>query len=119
MQQIYQLQYLILQLCPAIYCIVGLICIRTERVNYNSVGESLINSMQNCKSIVPMVYECYLFNQPSPRYGLHYNVLLEMMMSVLQEVKGLTKKLYSIILPVERPVSMQNFRLNLYTVFLF
>ena len=75
--------------------------------------------MQNCKSIVPMVYECYFFNQPSPRYGLHYNVLLEMMMSVLQEVKGLTKKLYSIILPVERPVSMQNFRLNLYAVFLF
>ena len=68
------------------------------------MGESLINynSMQNCKSIVPMVYECYL---PSPRYGLHYNVLLEMMMSVSQEVKGLTKKLYSIILPVYRKTS--------------
>ena len=52
----------------------------------------------------------------SLRYGLHYNVLLEMMMSVLQEVEGLTKNLYSIILPVERPVSMQNFRLNVYTV---
>ena len=35
--------------------------IRTER-NYNSVyllGRKLINSMQNCKSIVPMVYEWY------------------------------------------------------------
>ena len=42
-----------------------------------------------------------------------------MMTSVLQEVEGLTKKLYSIILPVERPVSKQNFRLNVHTVFLF
>ena len=42
-----------------------------------------------------------------------------MIMSVLQEVKGLTKKLYFIILPVGRPVSMQNFRLNVYTVYLF
>ena len=50
------------------------------------------------------------------RYGLHYNVLLEMMMSVLQKVKGLTK---FIILPVGRPVSMQNFKLNVYTVYLF
>ena len=33
-------------------------------------------------------------------------------MLVLQEVKGLTKKLYFVILPVGRPVSMQNFRLN-------
>ena len=40
-------------------------------------------------------------------------------MSVLQEVKRLTKKLYFIILPVGRPVSMQNFRLNVYTVYLF
>ena len=40
-------------------------------------------------------------------------------LSVLQEVKGLTKKLYFIILPVGRPVSMQNFRLNVYTVYLF
>ena len=46
----------------------------------------------------------------------HYNVLLEMMMSVLQEVKGLTKK---VILLVGRPVTMQNFRLNVYTVYLF
>ena len=75
--------------------------------------------MQNCKSIVPMVYECYFFSPALYRYGLHYNVLLEMMMSVLQEGEGLTKKLYSIILPVERPVSMQNFRLNVYTFFFF
>ena len=46
--------------------------------------------MQNCKSIVTMVYECYFFNQ----LRLHYNVLLQMILSVLQEVKGLTKKLY-------------------------
>ena len=38
--------------------------IKTERVNYNSVYLlGLINSMQNCKSIVTMVYECYFFNQ--------------------------------------------------------
>ena len=53
------------------------------------------------------------------RYGLHYNVLLQMIMWVLQEGKGLTKKLYFIILPVGRPVSMQKFRLNVYTVYLF
>ena len=41
-------------------------------------------------------------------YDLHYNVLLEMMMSVLQEIKGLTKELYFIIL--SRRKSMQNFR---------
>ena len=40
--------------------------------------------------------------------------LLEMMMSVLQEVKGLTKKLCFIILLVGRPVTMQTFRLNVY-----
>ena len=50
------------------------------------------------------------------RYGLH---LLEMMMSLLQEVEGLTKELCFIIFPVGRPVSMQNFRLNVYTVYLF
>ena len=59
--------------------------------------------MQSCKSIVTMVFECYALY----RHGLHYNVLLEIMMSVLQEVKGLTKKLHFIILPVGRPVSMQ------------
>ena len=79
--------------------------------------------MQNCKSIniVPMVYECYFFNQLLHCIGiyLHYNILLEMMMSVLQEAKGLTKKLYFVILLVGRPVPMQNFRLNVYTVYLF
>ena len=76
--------------------------------NYNSVyflGRKL-NSMQSCKSIVTMVFECYFFNQLLHciyRYGLHYNVLLEMMMSVLQEVKGLTKKLYFIILEDQFP----------------
>ena len=73
--------------------------------------------MQNCKSIniVHMVYECYFFNQLLHCIG----VLLEMMMSVLQEVKGLTKKLYFVILLVGRPVIMQTFRLNVYTVYLF
>ena len=42
-----------------------------------------------------------------------------MMMSVLQEIKGLTKKLYFIILLVRRPVPMQNFRLKVYKVYLF
>ena len=75
--------------------------------------------MQNCKSIniVRMVYECYFFNQLLHCIGtpcLHYNVLLEMVMSVLQELKGLTKKLYFIILLVGRPVPMQNFRLKVY-----
>ena len=42
-----------------------------------------------------------------------------MMMSGLQEVKGLTKKLYFIILLVRRPVPMQNFRLKVYKVYLF
>ena len=41
------------------------------------------------------------------------------MMSVLKEVKGLTKKLYFAILLVGRPVTMQNFRLNVYTVYMF
>ena len=36
-------------------------------------------------------------------------------MSVLQEVKGLTKKLYFIILPVGRP---QNFSVNVYMVYI-
>ena len=48
---------------------------------------------------VTMVFECYFFNRLPHciyRYGLHYN---EMMMSVLQEVKGL-----KIIVLVGRPV---------------
>ena len=47
--------------------------------------------MQNCKSIniVHMVYECYFFNQLLHCIGMTaLYVLLEMMMSVLQEVKG-------------------------------
>ena len=44
---------------------------------------------------------------------------MEMMMSVLQEVKGLAKKLFFIILLVGTPVSMPNFRLSVYTVYLF
>ena len=70
--------------------------------------------MQNCKSIVTMVFECYFFNQL-----LHCIGMVCIIMSVLQEVNGLTKKLYFIILPVGRPVSMQNFRLNVYVVYLF
>ena len=75
--------------------------------------------MQNCKSIniVHMVYECYFFNQLPHCIGM--TALLEMMMSVLQEVKGLTNKLYFVILLVGRPVTMQTFRLNVYTVYLF
>ena len=49
-----------------------------------------------------------LLLQPAPalyRYGLHYNVLLQMIMSVLQEVKGLTKKLYFIIYTSSRKTS--------------
>ena len=58
-----------------------------------------------------MQVHCYLSVTSAAlyRYGLHYNVLFEMMMSLLQEVKGLTKKLYFIILALGRPVSMQNF----------
>ena len=41
--------------------------------------------MQNCKSIVAIVFECYFFNQP-----LHCNVRrYGIMMSVLQDVEGL------------------------------
>ena len=81
------------------------------------MGESLINynSMQNCKNPL-FLWSMSVTSLTISCIGLHYNV---MMMSVLQEVKGLTKKLYSIILPVERQVSMQNFRLNVYTLFFF
>ena len=77
--------------------------------------------MQNCKSIniVPMVYECYFFNQLLHCIGIYNCIMLEMTMSVLQEAKELTKKLYFFILLVGRPVPMQNFRLNVYTVYLF
>ena len=49
-------------------------------------------------------------------YGQH---LSEIMMSVLQKLEGLTKELCFIIRPGGRPVSMQNFRLNVYTVTCF
>ena len=66
-----------------------------------------------------MVFECYFFNQLLHCIGMAcIIVLLEMMMSVLQDLEGLTRELYFIILPVGRPVSMQNFRLNVYTVYL-
>ena len=61
-------------------------------------------SMQNCKSIVAMVFECYFFITSScivmyvHACIIHSSVLLEMMMSVLQEIKGLAKELYFIIL---------------------
>ena len=60
----------------------GLIRIRTERVNKEltiHVGRKI--SMQNCKSIVDMVF-----------IHLALYCILEMM-SVLQEIKGLTKEL--------------------------
>ena len=75
-------------------CIVGPISNRTKRVNIivYLLGRTLI-SMQNCKSIV---VKHYFFNQlllcNVCRYGL------QMMMSVLQEIEGLTKELYFIIL---------------------
>ena len=46
--------------------------------------------MQNCKSIVTMVFECCFFNQLLHCIGMHYNVLLEMM-SVLS--KRVNKKI--------------------------
>ena len=45
--------------------------------------------MQNCNSIVTMVFD---FNQLLHCIGMAC-IMLEMMMSVLQEVKGLKKKL--------------------------
>ena len=100
-------------------CIVGPIYIRTERVDYNSVylpGRKLI-SMQNSKSIVAMVFQCYFFNQPLHcnvcRYGLHYNVMI---ISVLQDVEGLKKNYTSLYFPRGRPVSMHNF-MSMFTRF--
>ena len=76
--------------------------------------------MQNCKSLfLWFMSVTSLTSSCIVSVYLHYNVLLEMMMSVLQETKGLTKKLYFVILLVGRPVPMQNFRLNVYTVYLF
>ena len=56
--------------------------------------------------------------RPWPARGKICACAFLVMMSVLQEVEGLTKELYFIILPVGRPVFMHNFRLN-YTVYLF
>ena len=59
--------------------------------------------MKICESIVNMVTSAALY-----RYGLHYrNDDVSFTRS-----KRVNKKLYFIILPVGRPVSMQNFRLN-------
>ena len=65
--------------------------------------------MQNCKSIniVHMVYECYFFNQLLHCIGM---TALEMMMSVLQEVKGLTKKLYFVITSSRKTSYHANFQ---------
>ena len=52
-------------------------------------------SMQNCKPIAAMVFECYLFMTSS---CIVIHVDNEMMMSVLQEIRGLTKELYFNIL---------------------
>ena len=49
----------------------------------------------------------YLFIAVFPTYVGECNAS-----SVLQEVKGLTKKLYFVILLVGRPVTRQTFRLN-------
>ena len=53
--------------------------------------------MQNCKSILAFV--AMLYNQllHCNVCTLHCSILLEIMMSVLQEIKGLTKELYVFI----------------------
>ena len=56
-------------------------------------------------SIVTMVLECCFFIVQVWRA-----LVLEMMMSVLQEIEGLTKDLFFIILPVGKSVSMQKFQ---------
>ena len=47
--------------------------------------------MQNCKSIVTMVFECYFFNQLLHSVSMAC-IIMEMRMSVLQEVKGVSNK---------------------------
>ena len=74
--------------------------------------------MQNCESIVTMVYECYFFNQLLHCIGMGSIIMSNDNVSFTIS-KRVNKKLYFIILPVGRPVSMQNFRLNVYTVYLF
>ena len=70
------------------------------------------------------VHCCYgFFNQLLHcnvcRHGLHYSVLLEMMMSVLQEIEGLTKELYFIILCRRKTSFHAKIRFNVNTVYLF
>ena len=92
-------------------CIVGPISIRTERVN---------NILGRCLYPCEMLRSVYFFNQILLRnilcrYGLHYNDIL--MMSVLQEVKGLTKEI--IILSRRKTSFMRHFRFIVHTVYLF
>ena len=70
--------------------------------------------MQNYKSIITMVY---YFIQLVHCMACIIMYLYKMIMSVLQEVKGLTKRLHFIILPVGRPVSMQNSGFTRFTCF--
>ena len=71
-------------------------------------------SMQNCESIVPMVTS--LTSSCIVMYVGMACIMLEMMMSVLQEIEGFTKELY---FAEGRPVFIQNFRFYVYTVYLF
>ena len=69
----------------------------------------------------PHLSPCFLYNPYIPLLiFIHlYNVLLEMMMSVLQDVEGLTKNYTSLYFPGGIPVSIHNFTFNVYTVYLF
>ena len=76
--------------------------------------------MQNCKSIVTMVYECYFFNQLLHCIGMACIISIVTNDNVsFTRSKRVNTKLYFVILPVGRPVSMQKFRFNVYTVYLF
>ena len=73
-------------------------------------------SMQNCKSIVAMVFECYFFITVVMYVHaciMHYNV---MMMSVTRNKR---KNYTSLYFPGGSPVSMQNFRSTDYMIYLF
>ena len=71
----------------------GLLCIRTERVNEETILHSPCYSFITSSCIV--IYVC--------RYDLHVSL-----MSVLQAIKGLTKELYFIIFSRRKSNSMQN-----------
>ena len=77
--------------------------------------------MQNCKSIniVHMVFECYFFNQLLHCIGMTALYIVCIVRNDDVSFTGLTKKLYFVILLVGRPVTMQTFRHNVYTVYLF